>query len=209
MIDYCRSTLLAEMTGRIYIRDFSYEATAEDLGILISKVCPVEEVYISGKTPTGINRSFAIVVVKANDVLIEKCIKTFNNCHWKGTKIWVEKAKEYYKDRFERERARERKLEIKKSQSDESNDEDLDLDKLEEILNEEINAAGSEPITPNSEKNPEGKVTVDSNKITGSAAANVKHVIRIKKCRDGPPIVISMVPSLSSSTSGNSIYNLL
>jgi RNA recognition motif-containing protein len=200
------------MTGRIYIRDFSYEATAEDLGLLISKVCPVDEVYISGKTPTGINRSFAIVVVKANDALIEKCIKTFNNCHWKGTKIWVEKAKEYYKDRFERERARERKLGIKKLHSAESNDEDLDLDKLEELLTEEIKAADSEldtELDPNSEKIAEGKIIADSAKITTSAAASVKHVIRIKKCRDGAPITISMIPSLSSSTSGNSMNNLV
>ena len=198
------------MTGRIYIRDFSYEATAEDLGLLISKVCPVEEVYISGKTPTGINRSFAIVVVKANDALIEKCIKTFNNCHWRGTKIWVEKAKEYYKDRFERERARERKLEIKKLQSEEIADEDHDLDKLEELLTEEIKAADAERTTgldPNSEKIAEGKVIADGSKITGKAVTIVKHVIRIKKCRDGPPIAISMVPSLSSSTSGDFIYN--
>ena len=100
------------MTGRIYIRDFSYEATAEDISILITKVCPVVEVYISGPTPTGINRSFAIVVVNANNLLVEKCIKTFNNCHWKGTRIFVEKAKEYYKDRLGREQTRDREAVI-------------------------------------------------------------------------------------------------
>ena len=100
------------MTGRIYIRDFSYEATAEDLSTLITKVCPVVEVYISGPTPTGINRSFAIVVVNANSLLVDKCIKTFNNCHWKGTRIFVEKAKEYYKDRLGREQTRDREAVI-------------------------------------------------------------------------------------------------
>jgi hypothetical protein len=79
-------------------------------------------------------------------------------------------------------------------------------------LTEEIKAADSEldtELDPNSEKIAEGKSIADSAKITSSAAANVKHAIRIKKCRDGAPITISMIPSLSSSTSGNSMNNLV
>ena len=140
-----------------------------------------------------------------SDAQIEKCIKTFNNCHWRGTKIWVEKAKEYYKDRFERERAREKKLGVKKLHPSESPDEDADIDKLEELLTEEIEAADSDPTTTvnsNSVSTAEDKIITDSSKVLSSAAANASYVIRIKKCRDGLPIAISMVPSLSSSTSG-------
>lgn len=191
------------MTGRIYVRDFSYEATAEDLSTLISKVCPVEEVYISGKTPTGINRSFAIVVVTATEQMIEKCIKTFNNCHWKGTKIWVERAKEYYKDRFERERARERKLSSIKDLSICSAEDENDLDRLEEQLHREIElddvkSTGDDVAAPTSDE----AGIIDSSKPTKLTAASSRNVIRIKKCRDGPPIAISMTPASSSSTSG-------
>lgn len=191
------------MTGRIYIRDFSYEATAEDLSSLISKVCPVEEVYISGKTPTGINRSFAIVVVTATDPMIEKCIKTFNNCHWKGTKIWVERAKEYYKDRFERERARERKLSANTKLSIDCGEDEKDLDKMEEQLNREIESdnvksAVDDITVPALDQTDTSKST----KPAKIASASSLNVIKIKKSRDGLPIAISMVPASSSSTTG-------
>ena len=191
------------MTGRIYIRDFSYEATAEDLSSLISKVCPVEEVYISGKTPTGINRSFAIVVVTATDPMIEKCIKTFNNCHWKGTKIWVERAKEYYKDRFERERVRERKLSANTKLSIDCGEDEKDLDKMEEQLNREIESdnvksAVDDITVPALDQTDTSKST----KPAKIASASSLNVIKIKKSRDGLPIAISMVPASSSSTTG-------
>ena len=196
------------MTGRIYIRDFSYEATAEDLSILISKVCPVEEVYISGPTPTGINRSFAIVTVNASNNLVEKCIKTFNNCHWKGTRIYVEKAKEYYKDRFERERAREVRNSTRLLLASDV-EEDTQIDILETELLLEIDSQDTEEkneirtddsdllILPTSDARTEIKILVRTAKVA---------VIKIKKSRDGPPLSISMVPSLSSSASGTSKF---
>ena len=185
------------------MRDFSYEATAEDLSNLISKVCPVEEVYISGKTPTGINRSFAIVVVTATDPMIEKCIKTFNNCHWKGTKIWVEKAKEYYKDRFERERARERKLASKAKLLIDGAEDENDLVKLEEQLHREIElddikSAVDDITAPTLDQT----IASEPTKPAKVAKAPSQNVITMKKCRDGPKIAISMVPASSSSTSG-------
>lgn len=189
------------MTGRIYIRDFSYDATAEDLSALISKVCPVEEVYISGKTPTGINRSFAIVVLNGSDLLIEKCIKTFNNCHWKGTKIWVEKAKVYYKDKFEMERARERKLAAMRLQRSENVEEEAELEDFEKTLLAEIEAGDAEP---------EPDATEGDNKVSESIVApikvkaSLKHVIKLKKNRDSAPVAISMVPTSSSISSGDS-----
>jgi RNA recognition motif-containing protein len=187
------------MTGRIYIRDFSYDATAEDLSALISKVCPVEEVYISGKTPTGINRSFAIVVLNGNDLLIEKCIKTFNNCHWKGTKIWVEKAKVYYKDKFEMERARERKLAAMRLQKAENVEEEAELEDFEKTLLAEIDAEDAEPdVTESDDKVSEAIVAPIKVK------ASLKHVIKLKKSRDSAPVAISMVPTSSSISSGDS-----
>lgn len=204
------------MTGRIYIRDFSYEATAADLQTLISKVCPVEEVYISKPTPTGINRSFAIVVVNASDKLIEKCIKTFNNCHWKGTRIYVEKAKEYYKDRFARERAIERRKSAKVFESED----DAAIDTFEEELLQEIESeelkdqeedssdeGDAEPSTASSGEPSEeasGKVEDDETIEKKVLKAAVKSsIIKIKKSRDAVPMAISMVPATSSSTSSS------
>ena len=192
------------MTGRIYIRDFSYEATAEDLTILISKVCPVEEVYISGPTPTGINRSFAIVVVNASSVLVEKCIKTFNNCHWKGTRIYVEKAKEYYKDRFEKERVREMRNAAKLPLLSDV-EEDAQIDLLEAELLLEIDSHDSEEKKEICAADSDLSVPTTSaikNDISVIKAAAKATIVKIKKNRDGPVLSISMVPSLSSSISG-------
>ena len=191
------------MSGRIYIRDFSYDATAEDLSTLISKVCPVEEVYISGKTPTGINRSFAIVVLNGSDLLIEKCIKTFNNCHWKGTKIWVEKAKVYYKDKFEMERARERKLAAMRLQRAENVEEEADLEDFEKTLLAEIDAEHAEPDAIEIDDKLSESVAVPA-----KVKASLKHVIKLKKNRDSIPVAISMVPTSSSTASGD-LDNLL
>lgn len=187
-----------KMNGRIYIRDFSYDATAEDLSALISKVCPVEEVYISGKTPTGINRSFAIVVLNGTDLLVEKCIKTFNNCHWKGTKIWVEKAKVYYKDKFEMERARERKIAAMRLQRAENVEEEAELDDFQKSLLAEIDAGDAEPdAIENDDTVPESVIVIKKVK------SSLKHVIKLKKSRDSIPVAISMVPTSSSTASGD------
>ena len=195
------------MTGRIYIRDFSYEATAEDLTILISKVCPVEEVYISGPTPTGINRSFAIVVVNASSALVEKCIKTFNNCHWKGTRIYVEKAKEYYKDRFEKERIREMRNAAKIPMLGDV-EEDAQIDQLEKELLLELDLHETEEkkeiCTADSDISMPAASGVRPEIPAIKASAKVT-LVKIKKNRDGPVMSISMVPSLSSSTSGTPV----
>lgn len=90
---------------RIYVGDLHPDVTREDVQGLITKVCPVESIHIPGKTPTGILRQFALVVVHCDDAQLLRCIKAFNGSLWKGAKLSVEAAsKEYYVDRVERER---------------------------------------------------------------------------------------------------------
>jgi len=49
---------------------------------------------------------------------MKKCVKVFNNCHWKGGKIKVEIANEYYKDRLKRERDENECTDIESSNDD-------------------------------------------------------------------------------------------
>jgi hypothetical protein len=201
------------MKGRIYLRDFSCESTPEDLSQFISKICPVEEVYITGKTPTGINRSFAIVVVNASNELVDKCVKLLHNCLWRGTRIQVEKANEYYKDRFERERALERKQNARllsklddHTDTEESNQlstvhdvEKFELESLEvptQDITDSITAIIKDiPKLSNEDIARDNKAIIDSmkrNKLGVKAG-----IVRIKKSRDGPPMIISTVPTSS------------
>jgi len=201
------------MKGRIYLRDFSYESTPEDLSQFISKICPVEEVYITGKTPTGIDRSFAIVVVNASNDLVDKCVKLLHNCLWRGTRIQVEKAKEYYKDRFERERALERKQNARLlSKFDdhtdtEESDQSIvvpDVERLElessaistgDIMDSTTETNTAIPKLSNDDVARDNKAIIDSmkrNKLGVKAG-----IVRIKKSRDGPPMIISTVPTSS------------
>jgi RNA recognition motif-containing protein len=90
---------------RIYVGCLPVTATDSDVEQLVTKLCPVIGVYFPPQTITGINRGFAIVTVRASEELCNKCVKTFNNCLWKGTKVKVEVAKEpFYRDRLEKER---------------------------------------------------------------------------------------------------------
>jgi hypothetical protein len=95
------------MSCRLIVRDFSKQTAPADLEALFSKICPVLEVYIADSaTPTGLVRNFAIVRLDTFDSEVaHKCVKAFNGCLWKGSKIKVEKANNmFYKDKFDRER---------------------------------------------------------------------------------------------------------
>lgn len=216
------------MISRLYIRDFSYQATNEDISLLISKICPVQEVYISGITPTGINRSFAIVVVHATNEMLEKCVKTFNNCHWKGTKIYVEKANEYYKDKFDRERAFEKKQNERLIAKLLLLSDVVPRNPTIEINNDELDTTNNGYSSKNRNKNliqdlnnllsdnhldaPINESTTNTTATTTSAITTVDksiksviktNIIKLKKNRDAPVLGISMTPVLASSSSGN------
>ena len=151
--------------ARIFVRDFSSETTKEDVTALISKVCPVEEVYIPGKTLTGWQRLFAIVVVDADSELQQKCIKAFNNSLWKGARIHLELSnKPFYADRLAQEREEE---EAANDAVTDENNEVVDVMDMEAPGNEnEITANGWTSDLPS-------------------------RILYIKKSRDGPPLMVS------------------
>lgn len=107
------------MTSRLYISNFSTShVTSCDISELVSKLCPVIDIYIPTATITGIDRGFAIVVIDGDIDLCRKCVKTFNACYWKGYKIRVEIAKIYYQDRLKLEKQQLQHLELVKQAKD-------------------------------------------------------------------------------------------
>ena len=96
---------------RLYVGNVPSTVSIDDVNALVSRVCPVTDIYFP-PIENGIHRGFAIVSVpelpdedEEATSLSRKCISTLNCVHWKGSKLRVEMAKEYYTDRLERERA--------------------------------------------------------------------------------------------------------
>ena len=166
---------MSESKTRIFVRDFSSATTKEDVTALISKVCPVKEVYIPGKTVTGWQRLFAIVVVDADSELQQKCIKAFNNSLWNGSRIHLEVSnKQYYVDRLRDEK--------KKEEEDAANEVVDDMMEMETTEEEEEEVAME---------------VVDMEATDKETAANgwssnlPSRILYIKKSRDGPPLMVS------------------
>jgi hypothetical protein len=99
---------------------------------------------------------------------MKKCVKVFNNCHWKGGKIKVEIANEYYKDRLKRERDENECTDIESSNDD-----------------DDVN------IITNTDND-----TID-NTTTNNTTTTSKDYIIIKKIRTGKRIMISTIPLLA------------
>ena len=116
---------------RLYVGGISRQSiTAAALQELLSKVCPVGEVYVPAQSQTGLGKDFAIAVMEGRDAKelgdrCARCIKAFNNSLWRGSRLRVEHAKEYYRDRF---------LKAKQELQEEATDEDSggDDDKADE-----------------------------------------------------------------------------
>jgi hypothetical protein len=89
---------------RLCVRGISSQTNPEDVRALFSKVCPVQEVYFPGPTSTGLRRDFAIVTVEGDSDAVKKCAKSLNGSLWKGARLSVEPAQEWYQDRLQRER---------------------------------------------------------------------------------------------------------
>lgn len=89
---------------RIFVRNIPAQATVEDLKALFAKVSPVSEVYVPLPTVTTWRRNFAIVTIEGDDTEGKKCVKALNGAVWKGEKLTIEVANEYYKDRIAREK---------------------------------------------------------------------------------------------------------
>lgn len=89
---------------RFYIGGFDRSSTKEDLSKLFSKLVNVDYVHVPAATATGLDRNFAIVVATSTEEIAEKCVKSFNGSNWRGCKIRVELAKQYYQDRWRKEK---------------------------------------------------------------------------------------------------------
>ena len=68
----------------------------------MKRVGCVTEVYTPGPTITGLFRDFAIV--SFSDGSEKGCVRTLNKVLWKGRRLRVEVAKDFYKEKFKRER---------------------------------------------------------------------------------------------------------
>jgi len=97
--------------GRIYVGNLPHgkqDDVERELLALVTKVAGVQDVYFPELPVTGIPRTFAIVSLinsgEEDADPIKKCISTLNHCHWKGVKLRVERAREYFVNRLERER---------------------------------------------------------------------------------------------------------
>ena len=90
--------------ARLIIRHYHSGTTESDIRGLFGKIGNVEEVYMPSATITGIVRNFAIVKVNCSEDSLQKALKALNGSNWNGSRINIEIAKEYYKDRLENER---------------------------------------------------------------------------------------------------------
>lgn len=104
--------ILTNKKMRIFIKGFPFDTSADDLRQLVGRVAPAVEVYLPEPTTTGVFRDFAIVrfPVQCDESHVDKCTKSLNNSLWKGKRIVVERAKDYYRERLEREKAAEMKV---------------------------------------------------------------------------------------------------
>lgn len=87
----------------LYLGNIPSNASGADVRSLLSKVFNVMDIYIPPATATGIIRNFAMIRVHNTDG-IHRYINALNNSLWKGQKIRLEMAKEYFIDKLRRER---------------------------------------------------------------------------------------------------------
>lgn len=89
---------------RLHIKGINSTITDQDLEQFCSKIGKVYELH-RPTTVTGTERSkdFAIARVEGGE-RTEKLMRQLNGSLWKGCKIRISKAKEFYKDRIQREK---------------------------------------------------------------------------------------------------------
>lgn len=92
---------------RLFVGNVPRTAHEEDVRALVSKICPVNDVYIPPKTPTGLPRPFAIVEIKSDMKALRKCLQILNNTNWKGSRLRIEVARQFYADKLNQERSAE------------------------------------------------------------------------------------------------------
>ena len=93
--------------SRLFVGGISTQTSSNDLITLFSKVAPVSEVYVPPPTVTGLRRDFAIVSLSGDMEDAKKCAKSLNGSLWKGSKLRVEIANQFYKNRLENEKTQE------------------------------------------------------------------------------------------------------
>lgn len=96
---------------RLIIRNYHRDTTEADIRGLFGKIGDVEDVYVPEPTVTGIVRSFAIVNVSCSDESVQKYLKALNGSNWNGSRVNIEVAKEFYKDRLHNEKVAQKQQE--------------------------------------------------------------------------------------------------
>lgn len=102
---------------RFYIGGIPNATSQEDLRALFAKVCHVEEVHLPQPFAFGLQRSFAIIRLSGIDQKAEIALKRLDGVNWKGSRLKIDKAKEWYRDRLETERANEHNAAVRPQQA--------------------------------------------------------------------------------------------
>ncbi|KAK8386882.1 hypothetical protein O3P69_017951 [Scylla paramamosain] len=92
---------------RLFIGGLSDKVDRQELGEKVARYAPVASIDFKEKTdPEGkVLLRFAYVNVDAAPSQVEQCIQQLNGASWKGSHLRVERAKESFLDRLNRERA--------------------------------------------------------------------------------------------------------
>lgn len=113
----------------LYLTGFTSNVSINDIRNLLSKVSTVCDVYIPPTTCTGIIRNFAMIKVE-NKENLSKYVSSLNHSTWRGSKIRLEFAREFYMDKLNREREEEI------NQINDSDGENQDTDITNNLINE-------------------------------------------------------------------------
>lgn len=91
---------------RFHLKGLGQNITDDDLQKFCARLGNVCELYRPASlTATNLPKDFAIVKVEGDSEARAKAAKALHGSLWKGCKIRISKAKEYYKDRLSRERS--------------------------------------------------------------------------------------------------------
>jgi RNA recognition motif-containing protein len=83
-------------TSRLYVGGLTPAVTQSDILNLFQKFGNVDDVHIPQSFTSALPRTFAIVKITFSDEQSHERMKKLNGSIWKGGKIKIEPAKEYY-----------------------------------------------------------------------------------------------------------------
>eukprot|EP01033_Poteriospumella_lacustris_P010294 gene10294-7312_t len=93
------------MSARFYVGGLSPNISKDDLQALFNRLAPVEEVHVPSAIVPALSRSFMIVKLKSEaDGKAIAAVTKLNGSMWKGSKLRIEAAKPFFKERLETEK---------------------------------------------------------------------------------------------------------